>query len=93
VISVPREASRRLAVELVGRLPLLTQEKGKVRLCDYRDRGAGSTLGRPPEGADAAPLIDVLHRALWLAEERPLELRDFVAASGDITGTCGSRSG
>jgi putative DNA methylase len=65
---------------LKGRRALLEQEKGKVRLRDFLDRGGTEALGRPDDGAPPA-LIDVLHRLLWLAERRPRDLRDFLQQS------------
>jgi len=64
-----------------GTRSLLAQEKGKVQLRDYQYRGKNDSLGRSLDGAAAAPLIDVLHRALWLAEEQPLQLRDFLSST------------
>src|SRR5205823_13192360 len=61
---------------------LLAQEKGKVQLRDYRERGPNDALGRPVDGQVAVPLVDVLHRALWLAENEPLQLRDFLGSTG-----------
>ncbi len=66
---------------LKGRQALLEQEKGKVRLRDFLDRGGAETLGRAEDGA-APPLIDVLHRLLWLAERQPRDLGDFLQQSG-----------
>jgi putative DNA methylase len=69
---------------LAGAKALFKKEKSKVRLRDYRERGAVESLGAPAEGGAAAPLIDVLHRLLWLAENEPLAARDFVQlAVGD----------
>lgn len=65
-----------------GTRSLMAQEKGKVQLRDYRHRGSNDALGRSVDGTVTAPLIDVLHRALWLAEEQPLELRDFLSSTG-----------
>jgi putative DNA methylase len=66
---------------LKGRRALLAQEKGKVRLRDFLDRGGAEALGRAEDGA-APPLIDVLHRLLWLAERQPRDLGDFLQQSG-----------
>jgi putative DNA methylase len=66
---------------LKGRRALLEQEKGKVCLRDFLDRGGAEALGRPEDGA-APALIDVLHRILWLAERQPRDLRDFLPQSG-----------
>ncbi len=66
---------------LKGRRALLEQEKGKVCLRDFLDRGGMEALGRPEDGAPPT-LIDVLHRMLWLAERQPRDLRDFLLQSG-----------
>jgi len=65
-----------------GARSLLAQETGKVQLRDYKQRGSNDAVGRSLDGAIAPPLIDVLHRALWLAEERPSDLRDFLSSTG-----------
>jgi putative DNA methylase len=66
---------------LAGAKALFKKEKSKVRLRDYRERGGADTLGLPAEGGDPAPLIDVLHRLLWVAENDSLRLRDTVQVS------------
>jgi putative DNA methylase len=65
-----------------GARALLAQEKGKVKLRDYRERGSQESLGRPADAAGPAPMIDILQRLLWLAEEDPLHVRDFLRVSG-----------
>lgn len=50
-----------------GKRRLVRQTKSEVRLLDYTDRGAEPTLGLENDGAPA-PLVDVLHRLLWLNE-------------------------
>ncbi len=60
-----------------GRNPLVEKKKDKVRLRDYRERGEDEDLGLPHNGAKA-PLIDVLHRLLWLAAHAPLEMPQFL---------------
>jgi putative DNA methylase len=60
-----------------GRNPLVEKKKDKVRLRDYRERGEDEDMGLPHNGAKA-PLIDVLHRLLWLAEHAPLEVPQFL---------------
>jgi len=64
---------------------LLEKKKGKYRLRDFTERGHHEKLGLPVGGAadpsagwQPAPLIDVLHRILWLIENRPRELNDFL---------------
>jgi putative DNA methylase len=48
---------------------LVEKGKGQYRLRDF-ERGEDEDLGLPRAG-QAAPLIDVLHRLLWLTEHRP----------------------
>jgi len=52
-------------------------QKTKYRLRDFKDRGGDAKLGLPSEG-QAASLVDVLHRTLWLMESRPGELPAFL---------------
>jgi putative DNA methylase len=66
---------------LAGGKALFKKEKSKVRLRDYRERGHADTLGLRADGGEPAPLIDVLHRLLWVAENDSLRLRDTVQAS------------
>ena len=51
-----------------GRHRVVNVEKSKVTVLDYAARGAEANLGLPTEGGTPAPLIDVLHRLLWLME-------------------------
>ena len=60
-----------------GARALVEKKKGKYRLSDFSDRGHHKELGMPSDG-QAAPLIDALHRTLWLMENRPVELPDFL---------------
>jgi putative DNA methylase len=67
---------------LKGRAALLKQEKGKVKFRDFTERGNVDGLGEPDEDhPQARPLIDVLHRLLWLVQNRPHEIRDFIRRS------------
>jgi putative DNA methylase len=66
---------------LRGSRGLLEQQKGYVRFRDYAARGAVDDLGQPG-GGGAAPLIDVLHRLLYLAEAQPHHVRDFLLTAG-----------
>jgi putative DNA methylase len=61
-----------------GTRALLEKTKGKYLLRDFRDRGEDKKLGMRKENGEAAPLIDALHRVLWLMEHRPLELTAFL---------------
>ncbi len=57
---------------------LVEKKKSKYRLRDYSERGENDKLGLLAENGQAAPLIDMLHRMLWLMEKRPGELAAFL---------------
>jgi putative DNA methylase len=57
---------------------LVEKKKGKYRLRDFTERGDDDDLGQPTDEGQAAPLVDVLHRVLWLMEHRPRELATFL---------------
>ena len=61
-----------------GAKALVEKKKGKYRLRDYKERGDDDRLGLPNEGGQPAPLIDALHRTLWLMENRPLKLAEYL---------------
>jgi putative DNA methylase len=61
-----------------GRRSLVEKLKGKYRLRDFTERGQDERLGLPAEDGTPAPLIDVLHRALWLVEHQPRDLGPFL---------------
>jgi putative DNA methylase len=61
-----------------GTRPLVEKKKGKYRLLDYSQRGDDATLGMPSEDGQSAPMIDALHRLLWLVERRPTGITDFL---------------
>jgi putative DNA methylase len=61
-----------------GPRALLEKKKGKYHLRDFRDRGEDKKLGLRREDGEPAPLIDAMHRILWLMEHRPGELADFL---------------
>lgn len=64
-----------LAVELDdlsrGKHALVEQDGSKIRLKDFSERGRDKKLGLPGADGEPAPLIDVLHRVLWLVENDP----------------------
>lgn len=67
---------------LRGRAALLRQEKGKVRLNDFAERGSVEGLGEPDEDDPSPqPLVDVLHRLLWLSQHHTADVRDFLHRS------------
>jgi len=61
-----------------GRDAILEKKKARYRLRDFTERGDSKDLGLPSDDGQPAPLIDVLHRTLWLMEKRPLELPAFL---------------
>jgi putative DNA methylase len=72
-----------------GRRALVEKKKGKYRLRDFAERGDDEKLGMPKEdlpaaagaaqaGGTSAPLIDALHRILWLVENQPRNLNRFL---------------
>lgn len=62
-----------------GNDALVGKKKSKYRLRDYAERGEIDKLGLAMESGRAAPLIDILHRILWLMEKRPTELGAFLS--------------
>ncbi len=70
-----------------GSRALVEKKKGKYRLYDFTERGDDEKLGLPvgqaaglseSAGWQPAPLIDVLHRILWLIENEPRNLNRFL---------------
>lgn len=61
-----------------GSRALVEKKKGKYRLRDFAERGDDEKLGMPKDDGKAAPLIDILHRILWLVENEPRKLNDFL---------------
>lgn len=64
-----------------GPAPLVEKKKGKYLLRDFTARGQHEKLGLPTEEGASAPLIDVLHRILWLIENEPRKLAKFLDES------------
>jgi putative DNA methylase len=62
-----------------GSHAMIEKKKSKYRLRDYAERGENDKLGLPAENGQAAPLVDMLHRTLWLMEKRPAELAAFLS--------------
>ncbi len=64
-----------------GARALVEKKKNKYHLRDFTERGQREGLGLPDEERNAAPapLIDVLHRILWLIENQPRSLPEFLA--------------
>jgi len=61
-----------------GSRALVEKKKGKFRLRDFAERGDDEKLGMPKDDGKSAPLIDILHRILWLVENEPRKLNDFL---------------
>jgi len=61
-----------------GSLALVEKKKGKYRLLDFSERGDDEKLGMPKDDDKPAPLIDILHRILWLVENEPRNLNSFL---------------
>lgn len=62
-----------------GPPPALVEKAGKTyRVRTFAERGNNKELGLPAENDPTAPLIDVIHRILWLMEKRPTELAPFL---------------
>jgi len=57
---------------------LVEKKKGKYRLKDFTERGGQEKLGLPGADGASAPLVDVLHRILWLMENQPRKLSEFL---------------
>jgi len=60
-----------------GKYALLEKIKSKCRLRDFTERGDNERLGLPEDG-NPAPLIDVLHRILWLMENQTSKIPEFL---------------
>jgi putative DNA methylase len=61
-----------------GTKALLEKTKNKYRLLEYSDRGGDLRLGMPSEDGLPAPIIDALHRTLWLMEHHPKRVAEFI---------------
>ncbi len=61
-----------------GSRALVEKKKKRYRLLDYSERGHDPLLGMPSEDGQSAPLIDSLHRLLWLMERHPSNLGEFL---------------
>ena len=61
-----------------GSAALVEKKKAKYRMMDFTERGDSAKLGLPAGNGQPAPLIDVLHRILWLMENSPRKLNEFL---------------
>ncbi len=64
-----------------GARALVQKKKEKYRLLDYTDLGEDSKVGMPLENGSSAPVVDVLHRLLWLMERHPAGIAEFLKNS------------
>lgn len=61
-----------------GNRPLVRKNQGKYCLEDFAERGSAERLGEADRLGRPAPLIDVLHRVLWLMEHQPRSLARYL---------------
>lgn len=61
-----------------GKDTLVEKKKAKYRARDFTERGQNEKLGLPDDAGRPAPLIDALHRVLWLMENNPRKLNVFL---------------
>ena len=66
-----------------GKDALVEKKKAKYRARDFTERGDNDKLGLPDDRqvGKPVPLIDVLHRVLWLMENSPRKLAEFLNES------------
>jgi len=64
-----------------GRNPLVEKNKSTYRLRDFTERGEDEKLGLPDDNGAAGPLVDALHRVLWIMENRPRMMTEFLRDS------------
>ncbi len=60
-----------------GARALVKKEGNKYRLRDFSELGGDDKLGLPVEGTPPS-LIDVLHRVLWLMDNYPAQISEFL---------------
>jgi len=63
-----------------GRNPLIKKSKDKVSFRNYLERGKDDRLGLVGE-LNGIPIIDILHRLLWLLDNKPSEIPNFLIHS------------
>jgi putative DNA methylase len=61
-----------------GKAALVEKKKAKYRTRDFSERGNDPKLGLANENGQPAPLIDALHRVLWLMDNSPRKLTEFL---------------
>ena len=66
---------------LSGPAPLLVEKSGsKFRVRTFEERGGDEEMGIGEDGKPA-PLVDVIHRLLWLLDHRPARVQEFLKAA------------
>ena len=77
VFCYPQNIELDEASGIVGNAPALVEKCGTdVRIRSFAERGADERLGAPLNG-QPAPIIDALHRTLWLMDNDPGELQGY----------------
>ncbi len=61
-----------------GSNAVLEKNKSKYRLLDFTARGDDDDLGLPNDSGTARPVVDILHRLLWLLEHKPPKISEFL---------------
>ena len=56
---------------------LIEKDRGTFRVRNFEERGSGKSLGVGADGG-VGPLIDIVHRLLWLLDNQPAELPEFL---------------
>jgi putative DNA methylase len=64
-----------------GANPIVEKRKGTYRLREFTERGNDEDLGLPDDAGNSSPVIDVLHRLLWLQKRRPPLIPEFLAGA------------
>ena len=78
VFCYPQNVELDEASGMVGDPPSLVEKDGTdVRVRTFSERGANDELGLPVNGR-SVPLVDTLHRTLWLLENSPANLPEFL---------------
>jgi putative DNA methylase len=62
-----------------GANAVLEKNKSRYRLLDFTERGDDEDLGVPDDTGTTRPVVDMLHRLLWLLEHRPPKIPEFLA--------------
>ncbi len=66
---------------LSGPAPSLVEKSGsKFRVRTFEERGGDKEMGIGGDGKPA-PLVDVIHRLLWLLDHRPARVQEFLKAA------------